>query len=157
MLLLFPLVAFSLHKEYYSLTKIDFNQKEKSVQVTMRLFANDLELALNKQYDKSVELGTKLEIAEADTFIELYLNQKFALTINGKDSPYVFLGKEFEKDVVYLYMEINNIPTIEQMSIRNSVLTEQFHEQENIVKVNANKQRKTFVLTKRNDKGMLKF
>ncbi len=156
-LILFSLLAFSLHKEYYSLTKIDYNQKEKAVQISMRLFTNDMELALSKQFEKALELGTKYEIADADKLFVFYLNQNFSISINGKQTPYQFLGKEFEKDAMFVYLEIKNIESIEQISVRNAILTKTFYEQENIVKLHINGRAKSLILTSTNDKGMLNF
>lgn len=155
--MLFPLLSFSLHKEYYSLTKIDYNQKEKTLQITMKIFTNDLELVLNKHYDKVLELGTEIESKETNKLLENYLKEKFSLTINNVRLNYHLLGKEYEKDVVFVYLEISNIREIHQIEIQSSLLIEEFEEQENIIKVNINEQRKTLFLTKRNNKALLKF
>jgi hypothetical protein len=156
-ILVIPLLAFSLHKEYYSLTRIDYNKKEKALQITMRLFTNDMEFALNKQYEKPLELGTDIEIKDADKLLNIYLNQKFSIRVNDKPTTYNFIGKEFEKDVMYIYLEVINIDTIHQIDIHNSVLTESFKEQENIIKIAIDDQQKSLILTKENDKGLLKF
>lgn len=152
-----PLFAFTLHKEYYSLTKIDYNQKENSVQITMRLFTNDIELALNKQHQKTLEIGTSIESSETDALLLSYLNQKFRIAINGKDAPYQYLGKEFEKNEMFVYLEIPNIESIVTIEVFASMLIEEFSEQENIVKLHINKQNKSLILTRRNNKALLKF
>ena len=157
LVLITPLFAFNLHKEYHSLTNIDYNKKEKALQITMRLFTNDIDLALKKYFEKPIELGSINEIVDANKLLELYLNQKFILSINNEMTQYQFLGKEFEKDELYLYMEIKEIEKIEQISVQNAILTELFFEQENIIKLNINDQQKSIILTKENDKGMLKF
>ena len=155
--LVIPLLSFSLHKEYYSLTKIDYNKEEKALQITMRLFTNDMEYTLNKLFEKSLELGTTKEIDDANKLLEIYLNQKFSIHINEKSTSYKFIGKEFEKDLMYVYLESNTIENISHISIQNAILTESFPEQENIIKLNINSQRKSLILTKENDKGLLKF
>jgi hypothetical protein len=156
-LVLIPLFAFTLHKEYFSLTKIDYNKKEQTVQITMRLFTDDMELALLNQFKKPTELGTKIEVTDANKLLNIYLNQRFRININSHKTSYNFIGKEFEKDVVYVYLEIPNIKNINQIEIQNGVLTDTFSEQENIVKVNYLDQQKSLILTKQNDRGILKF
>jgi len=156
-LVLFSLLAFNLHKEYYSLTEINHNKTEKAVQITMRLFTNDIDLALKKHFEKTFELGTDNELAETDEFLKLYLNEKFRLSINNEITPYQFLGKEFEKDALYVFMEINDIDNIKNITVENSILTEVFVEQENIIKLTINDINKSLILTKENDKGMLNF
>ncbi|HIP49690.1 MAG TPA: hypothetical protein EYG92_12100 [Lutibacter sp.] len=157
LLLLLPLLSFSLHKEYYSLTKIDYNQKEETVQITMKLFTNDMELVLNKHFNKVLELDTQIEIAEADHLLETYLKQKFTIAIDDVQLNYSFIGKEFEKDALFVYLEIKKIKQIHQIEIQAAMLIEEFPEQENIIKVNINEQRKSLFLTNRNDKALLKF
>jgi hypothetical protein len=155
---LLSLLSFSPHKEYYSLTKIDYNEKEKALQITIQVFIYDMELGLNKQYDSKLELGTKREIINSKQIIKNYLIKNFEISIDKNlMSEYDLLGKEYDKDMMYLYLEINNIEEINTVSIRNSVLMETFIEQENIVRLNINKQHKSLILTSENDKGMLKF
>lgn len=156
-MLLISLSAFTLHKEYFSLTKIDYNEPEKSLQITMRLFTTDMDLALSKQHNKAVELGSKKEVGNADKLLEIYLNQKFTVHVNKQASTFTFIGKEFEKDVMYVYLEITDVPQIEEIEVRAAMLIEEFAEQENIVKLNIYEQRKSLILTERNDKGLLNF
>ncbi len=150
-------MAFTLHKEYYSLTKIVYNQENEAVQISMRLFTNDMELALSKKYEKALELGTEYEIANANRLLDLYFNENFSISINGEETRYQFLGKEFEKDAMFVFMEISDIESINQISVRNTILTHSFFEQENIIKLNINGKAKSLILTISNDKGMLKF
>lgn len=157
LVLLVPLLAFNLHKEYFSLTKIDYNEKEQALQITMRLFTNDMNLALNKHFNQITELGTKKEIAEADKLLETYLNQTFSIWVNKHKTNYQYIGKEFEKDAMYVYLEIKNITEIKEIEVLARMLQEEFEEQENIVKVNKNDVRKSLILTKQNDKGLLNF
>jgi len=150
-------VSFTLHKEYFSLTKIDFNEKDQALQITMRIFTNDIDLALSKQFEKAIELGTTKEIANADKLLEIYLNQKFSVKLNKQMARYTYIGKEFEKDVMYVYLEITDIKEVNEIEIQAAMLIETFAEQENIVKLNINEQRKSLILTQQNDKGLLKF
>jgi len=154
---LFLSTAFQLHKEYYSLTEINYNTNEKALQISMRLFIDDIDLALKKHYDKSIELGAEEETEDVDRFLRMYLNQKFVLNVNDIPTLYDYLGKEFEKDVMYVYLEVVDIDSIGKISVQNSVLTELFYEQENIIKLFINDLNKSMILTKENDKGMLKF
>lgn len=154
---LFSLTAFQLHEEHYSLTEINYNTKENALQISMHLFTNDIDLALKKHYDKSIELGTEEEAEDADRFLRMYLNQKFVLNVNDIPILYDYLGKEFEKDVMYVYLEVADIDSISNITVQNSVLTELFYEQENIIKIFINDLNKSLILTKENDKGMLKF
>jgi hypothetical protein len=124
----------------------------------MRVFIDDMEYCLNNQYNKVLELGTKRELSNADQLIKQYLIKNFEISINKKQaSTFQLLGKEYEKDALYLYLEIKDIDKVESIYLRNSTLIESFPEQENIVKFNINEQYKSLILTSENDRGMLKF
>lgn len=157
LLVVFSLFAFNLHKEYHSLTEIKFIKNEKAVQITMRLFTEDVDLGLKKHFERNFYLGTEKEISDTDKLLELYLNEKFTIIINNQITAYHFLGKEFEKDAMYLFMEINDIEAITSIMVKNSILTSIFSEQENIIKLNINDVNRSLILTKENNKGMLNF
>ena len=75
LLLIIPLFSFALHKYYLSLTKIDYVKESKSVQITMRIFIDDLEKTLNKINNNSFELATKNELEASDFYIEKYVSE----------------------------------------------------------------------------------
>ncbi len=157
LLLIIPLLAFSAHKYYISLTKIDFIETKKTVQITMRFFIDDIENALQSRYNTNLELATKDENKKANFFIEKYIGQKFKITINEEEKTHKYLGKEYDNDVVFFYLEIIDIDKIDKIEVQNNMLMETFEEQENYIKLNINDIKKTFILIKANDKEMLKF
>jgi hypothetical protein len=157
LILIIPLFAFGLHKYYISLTKIDYVEEEKSVQITMRFFIDDIEKTLENRYEIELELATKQENKKANIYLERYIASKFEVIINQNVKLYKFLGKEYENDVVFFYLEITDIEMINQISIQNRMLFEEFPDQENFVKIDINNFKKTFVLRKENDKEMLNF
>ena len=157
LILIIPLFSFGLHKYYISLTKIDFVEKEKSIQITMRFFIDDIEKTLENRYEIDLKLATNKENKKANIYLERYIASKFEVIINQNVKLYKFLGKEYENDVIFFYLEITDIETINQISIQNRMLFEEFPDQENFVKLDINNSKKTFVLRKENDKEMLNF
>lgn len=149
--LIFILTSFSKHEEYYSLTNIKYKENEKTLQITMRLFTDDFELALKNFYGKNFELNTDREIIQANEWIEKYIKQKFNLTLDGKLLNYNWIGKEFEKDSIYLYFEVKNVEPFQNVEIRNACLIDTFPSQENIVKFKAFETYKSLILNKQND------
>ncbi len=156
-LIILPLFSFGLHKYYISLTKIDYIKEKEEVQVTMRFFIDDVEKVLNKRFKKDFELDTKDELEKTDTFLNLYVKQKFKIKINGEDINYIFLGKEYDNDVIYIYLDITDIKTITSIEVTSRMLYEEFPEQQNFIKLNINDRKKTFLLRQDSDKDMLKF
>lgn len=150
-------MSFSKHEEFYSLTNIQYKESEKSLQIIMKLFTSETEFALKKYFNKNLELGTELETEETNELLEKYLKLKFNITIDGELKNYKWIGKEFEKDQVFIYLEINDLNKFNTLEVKNSVFTDVFPMQENIVKVKAFNSNKSLVLNKKNDSGILIF
>lgn len=138
--------SFQKHEEYYSLTNIKYVPAEKSVQITIRFFSNDFEVALNKYHHQKTELNTEREAQNADEGIASYLHEKFEIKINNSYQKYEMLGKEFEKDVVYIYLEINDVEKFENVYVRNTSLFELYPVQEHITKIFTPTHNETVVL-----------
>ena len=156
-LLLIPLFAFTMHKYYLSSTKIEYKKESKTIQITMRFFIDDLQETINRTYSKDVELALPNEPKEIDSLINNYISKKLEVIINTNKKAFSFLGKEYNNDEIYIYLEIENVELINSIEIKNSMLMEIFPEQQNIIKLYINDLKKTFLLTKQKDKDSLKF
>ena len=155
-----PLLAFvSAHKFYLSVTQIQYAEKEQSLQIISRIFINDLEEILEERYGINPGLATKNEIENSNDLIEKYLSYHFKLRINGENKPFTYIGREYEADVVKCYMEVKNIDmrTVKSIEVESTILFDAFEEQRNIVHFKINNKRKSFILVKENDKGLLNF
>ena len=155
LLLLFSFTT--VHKFYLSVTNVVYSEKSASFQITSRIFIDDLDDVLEERYGVKAELATKNEAPAADAYIEKYLRAKFAIALNDEIVPYTFLGKEYDNDVIICYMELENVDfsSLKSVSIQNEVLTDLFEEQQNVVHLKWKGKKKSFVLIKENNKGML--
>ena len=156
-LLLIPLMSFSLHKYYISLTQINFSPKSKSVQIIINVFMDDIETALNKDYDIDLQLTTEKELKENDVYFEKYLNEKLHFKVNTIDKKFNYIGKEYEGELVYFYLEIENINAVDQITISNKILVKHFPKQENLIKSKVGKVNKSVLLDAENYSETLKY
>ena len=151
---LIPIFAFTIHKYYISLTNIEYKKENNSLQITVKLFIDDLQETINNTYNTNHELTLQNERSVVDSLIVKYSTDHFKIELNETATKYLYLGKEYDSDVVYLYFEIENIQNFYSIGIQNNMLIEFFPEQKNIVKLNINKKKKSFILTSENDKEM---
>ncbi len=152
-----PLLSFTvLHKYYVSLTEIEYVEEKKTVQIISRIFIDDFEKLLRERYDKSLTLAIENEKESANYFTKKYLKEKLRIEINGKSVEFNFLGKEYEDDMILCYLEIENIRHFSKIRVVNQILYEIYPEQQNIVRIKTNSINKSILLTKENDKGLLK-
>lgn len=158
LILLLPLLAFTVaHKFYLSVTNIVYNEKDDALQITSRVFIDDLEDLLKERYDIIGNLGTDIESGLADEYLEKYLRTKFTLEINGEIKPFDFLGRKYDTDVIIFYLEVPKVDlsSITSIQVKNEVLTDLYDEQQNIVHFKIKGKKKSFVLIKSDTKGML--
>ncbi len=159
-LLFLPLFMFiGVHKFYVSVTNIEYYDKGKALQITSRVFIDDFEKALEERYEVTTLLGTPQELPDAEVYIEKYLNAKFLVKINGETAPYQFLGKKYDNDIMICFLEIPEISLdqLNSIEIQNELLMDIFEEQKNILHFKILEKKKSFVLIRESNKGMLNF
>ena len=155
---LLALMSFvTFHKFYVSVTHVNYSEKDTAFQITSRIFIDDLEAVLLERYGITSNLNTAKESKLTEEYIGKYFNTKFVIEINSKKAAYKFLGKRYENDVVLCFLELPNIKLSDtkSISVQNEILTDLFDEQQNIVHFKWKGKKKSFVLIKQNNKGML--
>ena len=145
------------HEYYVSVTKIEYVSKEKSLQIISQIFIDDFEKLIHERYDKSVTLAIENESEKIDGYIKKYLKYKLDIKINTQDIDFVFLGKEYKDDIVYCYLEIENIEDIKTLEVKNEVLFDIYPKQQNILRTKINGKDKSFILIPENNKAVLNF
>lgn len=156
-LLVLPLFAFTAHKFYVSVTNVSYAEKDDALQITSRIFIDDLDAVLKERYDVDAKLATAEESNLADAYLEKYLRKKFQVAINGKTIIYDIIGRKYDNDVCIFYLEVANVnfSTIKSIQIQNEVLTDLYDEQQNVLHFKLKDHKKSFVLLKSDTKGML--
>ncbi|WP_298777928.1 DUF6702 family protein [uncultured Polaribacter sp.] len=148
LLLLIPLISFTVHKYYLSLTQIKYKSEAKSVQIITNVFMDDIEEALNQKYFIDLQISTKKELENNDVYFEKYLKENLFFKIDNVPREFTYLGKEYEDDLIYFYLEIENVESVNDIEITNKILINHFPKQQNLVKSKVGKKNKSFLLTK---------
>ncbi|QHT69488.1 hypothetical protein GXP67_24000 [Rhodocytophaga rosea] len=138
------LLAEPAHEFHTSLAQIQYNTTTKSFEVSLRVFTDDLEAALTRENNnQKVSISdTKL----ADPFIEKYINKHLLIhTKQGHKQQMTFVGKEIEVDVTWIYVEVSATDDLGGLRIQNTILTELFDDQVNIVNLNYLRKTSTYL------------
>lgn len=158
LVLLFPMMSGApVHKFYVSITKIEYVKEKNSIQIITKIFIDDIEDALQQQYDPSISLDTKKETEKADADLKKYILQKLNIKVNGKAVSINYIGKEYDTDMVVAYLEITDVKELKTITIENKLLFEMFPEQQNIIHLKTPSSRKSLMLDRDEPKGELKF
>ncbi|PQJ16817.1 hypothetical protein BST99_07685 [Aureicoccus marinus] len=147
------------HKFYVSVTRMEHKASTDELQITTRIFIDDLEKLLEERYGIDAGLDTSQENPLAKEYLIKYLKAKMVIRINGELVSYDYLGKRFEYDQVVLYMEVpkSGLKTAKSIAVECDLLNDLFEEQKNIVHVVMRGKKKSYVLIRGNNKGMLNF
>jgi len=125
-----------MHKYYVGLTEVNIDSKKHTLDVSTKLFMDDLEAGLLKSANKKVDLSISVNNKEVQALLMNYLDANFKVNVGGKLLKLKFVGYEVENDAVWCYSEVTNFKGKGTVSILNTLLYESFPEQANLMNVN---------------------
>jgi len=147
-ILFLALSAAAMHKFHMALYQIDFAPEKKMLQITSRIHIDDLNKALEKKHNKKMSIGDEKQSSEESLLVKEYLMANFSIKVNDQLKPMIFLSQEIDGDELICYYTIKGIAKINALEIYNSILTEVFTDQQNMVNSNVSGGKKSFILTK---------
>lgn len=134
------------HPFFISVTEINHNAAGKTVEVSCKIFTDDLEGALKKSLHATVDLSSATQVERAGALVNQYVQQHLRLAANGKVLPLTFIGFEREAESVYCYFEGAGVPTLKKLDVTTSLLQDFTQEQINIIHATAGGLRKSIKL-----------
>lgn len=143
MLYLPILTGHELHPFYVSVSTIEHNEQNKTLEISCRIFYDDLENALKKEgfaKDDILHPKNKLSLEKG---IAAYLEKNFKIKIDNSPIPVRYIGYQIEEDAAWCFMEVTNVAHIKQISVLNSILYQQHPSQTNIIHVTVKGDRKS--------------
>ena len=142
-LLLVLLAYLPVHSLHVSTTEMTFNRKEKSVEVSCRIFTDDFERILAQKYAAKTDLSKPEMHAAMDALVKKYMEAHLQYTINGKNVKASYVGFELDHEATNVYLEIKDVSSLQTLSLNNTLLYDLFDDQMNILHVENNGQRKS--------------
>ncbi len=133
------------HAFHTSLTEIQYNAKEKSLEISIRMFTDDLETAITKfNNGQKIMVGGKND--NSDVVLHKYIQQHFAIISPQKQKKSLsFIGKEIEGEATWIYVEMPNSQDFKGYFIYNNLMQEMFDDQTNLVNFIYLGNKKTFL------------
>lgn len=150
--------AFTFHKFYVGVFQVNYAAEKKMLQITSRIFIDDLNNAMEKKYHKKTFIGTSKETqADIDLF-KKYLSENFLIKVNGQSKTITFLSNEIEADdVLVCYSRIKDVDKFKTLEISNTMLVDWNSEQQNITHISAFDTKKSVLFTQSSRKEVLKY
>jgi hypothetical protein len=135
------------HPIFMTITELEYNSKEKLMEISCKLFTDDFERALRATTDEKVDLMDGLQKVKMNKLVEAYMQKHLQIQLEGKNAVLKFLGFEIIEEGTYCYFEITNIGTPKKIVIVNDLLYEYKKEQLSLLHVTVNSKRQSTKLT----------
>lgn len=137
------------HPIHVSICEIEYDQDNKALEMTLRIFVDDLEkeIRLNRN-EPELDITDLPEGRNLDEILKKYLAKNFQTTVNDKADGYTYLGHEIEGDAVFCYMEITKVKKLKSIEIYYSALTQLYEDQINLVHIEVDDKIRSMKMTR---------
>lgn len=155
-----PVLAFWLfiHPIHISVTEIEFDEKEQSLEIMMRVFVDDLELTLRNSLNQpDLDVLNPGNGMTTDGLVGDYLKNHFKISLDDKPHRIHYLGHEREAEAFILYVEVTGVRKWKTISIYNDIIMATHDDQSNLVHVYVNDNVKSLRLTRNTPADKLTF
>ncbi len=147
--------SFEYHKFYVSIYQINYNQKEKRLEITSRIFIDDLNEVLFKKYNQKTNFSDTNTSKEDIELMKKYFTENFSIKVNNIAKPLNYLSCETEANVLICYFNIKEISKIKTLELKNTALFELNSKQQNIIQTTIFNLKKSLLLTTTNSKELI--
>lgn len=136
------------HEFYVSITEMEI--KQDTLQISVRLFVDDLEYALNERNDAPVFLNDPSN--EPKNFIKIrdYVSDHFSAGDAAKPKKAEWIGHEYEDDVCWVYGQVPVSRDLGILFVKNELLMDVYSRQQNIMHLKSGDDYETKLATKDN-------
>ena len=138
------IAAFNIvHPFHVSTTEINHNEKDKTLEITCRIFTDDFENILRKNYKTKVDLSSDKDKEAMNKLVSDYVIKHLSLKVNDKTLNLSYLGFEIDHEAVNCYLQIENITSVKKIDAVNSLMYDMYDDQMGIMHVTVNGNRKS--------------
>jgi hypothetical protein len=148
------LSVFMSHPIHVSVTEISFDEKERELEIIARIFMDDLEASIRKANNQpELTLSGSL----TDQLVWEYIESRFRISLDGGPQNVKYLGHEIQGDAMLCYIQVSNVKKWKEIEVTNSIITELYDDQSNLVHVTKSGEVKSLRLMRDNPSGKLSF
>ena len=135
--LFFTAIVSLMHPYFISMTEIEHDKTNNSLEISVRIFTDDLEKTIRQTYKGKVDILNKDEKANSEKLIRQYINKHLIIKADGKALALKFDGFESEEGSIWSYFEYDNITSLKTIEVTNTILYDYKEEQVNFIHVKA--------------------
>lgn len=160
-LLFIPIIeltpAASAHVFYVSITRVKWHVDESRLDVSVRIFTDDLEEAIVAEGGPRLRLWTDQAREDQDSQVAAYLAPRLTFRINGEERRWAYASMEDALDATTCLLQITNVDFVETIEVENRILIDLFDTQANVMRFEIVDEKKYVNLSKGIIRGMVRF
>ena len=141
--------ASSSHPIHISVLEAKHNPQSATLELSAKIFADDLQDIILEELGLETDLMNLSATTSNTPSIEQYLQKHIFISLNGQTVSGKVLGYEQEGMSLWVYLEYPAPYVIKTMSMTNTLLLSKYDDQKNMVHLQANGSKKTFILDRR--------
>lgn len=141
--LIFNPAATTYHPIFVSVTEIEHNAKDKTLEISCKIFTDDFEKTLRQTYKGTVDLLQPKDKNAMNKLVSDYVQKHLLIKADGKAVALQFIGYEQEEEGIVSFYQVNNIAKIKKLDITDNILFEYKKEQISIIHTTVNGNRKS--------------
>jgi hypothetical protein len=141
------LAAFVLHPYYMSVTEMEYKATEKEVQISSKIFIDDLEYALEQEFKTDVAILQAADKKKNEALLSSFFQKHLKLTIDGKPAVIELIGFEREEEAIWSFLVVKNVNKLKTVTVFNDLLYTFRQDQINIIHFKKGDNRKSHRFT----------
>ncbi len=134
----------NLHPLHLSVTEVNHNSSDRTLEISLKLFTDDFERVLRQNYPgKKIDLINPPDRQAMNAFVLGYMKKNITMKVDGKLLEFTCLGFEQEDDATFSYFQVENIGSLSRLELTNTILHDLFTDQMNINHITVGGKRKS--------------
>ncbi len=157
LVVLFTANPHTYHPIYVSVTEIEHNVKESTLEISCKIFTDDFEKALRKVNKQRIDLLNPALKESMNIAVNDYVQAHMSLKVNSGPVKMQFLGYEELEEGIVSYYQVNDVKNIKELIVQNNILFDYQPQQISLLHVTVNGNRKSTKLNNPESVAVFKF
>lgn len=138
------------HDFHISTTEVTLNTKAQKTEWLIRVFQDDLEIALKKEFNTKVDLQKQ---PETNILLKQFFNNHLIIKKNALKIPLNYLGYELQDQSCWIYIETETL--LPPFSIKATWLQDVYADQKNLFRVQFSENKSFFCCDTQNPEVLI--
>ena len=131
------------HPIFVSVTEINHNAIDKTLEISCKIFTDDFEQTLRQQYKEKIDLIEPANKKAMAILVNNYIKKHLQIKVDDKNIDLQFLGFEHQEEGIISYYQVNNIATVKKITVTDNILYETRPQQMQIIHAMVKGERKS--------------